>query len=188
VADLKRNIVFVGVALLVIGIIAIILSSVPIPFTEQEEYDRLSTELLLWESFDVPVGTTHRIAIFKEGDKVNIDFTVTSGGDLDVDFICKKGENIILSLDRVNSYNGTVTIPDDGPYYFIWDNSFSVLTTKTVSAKLFRLRNEIAYRDITSHHTIVPSEYSAITTYSGIALVLAGIAVIFWGIVAKEET
>lgn len=57
-----------------------------------------------------------------------------------------------------------------------------------MTATITKNWNEIAYRDITVYHTVVPSEYATYVEYLGIALVLAGIAVTSWGYVSKEKT
>ena len=48
--------------------------------------------------------------------------------------------------------------------------------------------NEIAYRDVTVNHTIIPSEYITITEYAGDCLPLTGIGVMGWGVASKEKT
>jgi len=185
---LRRNIVFVGIALLAIGIVAILFSLVQIPFTEQEPYDVPQSSNIINESFVVPVGETRRTASLNEGDLININFRVTSGGNLDVDFFVVSGQDYIVSLSRVTNYNNNITIPSDSTVYFIWDNSFSWITQKGVTATITKIWNEIAYRDVTVYHTVVPSEYASYVEYLGIALVLAGIAVISWGYASKTKT
>lgn len=84
---LKRKIVFIGVALLAIGIVAIIFSLWQMPFQEQEPYNVPQSSDLISESFIVPTtGDLHRTANLLSGDLIHIYFLGTSGGNMDVDF------------------------------------------------------------------------------------------------------
>ena len=193
---MKLKIVFIGIVLLVIGVGAIFFSLVQIPFQEQEPYYIPKSSVLLEDSLVIPArglfggggGEISRTLVLNEGDEINIYFRVISGGDLDVDFHFREGMNTVFSLPRASSHNSTVTIDKSSTYYVVWDNSFSTLTDKTVSTKISKLWNEIGYNEITVYHTVIPSEYSTITEYFGIAFVLAGIVVMIWGFVSKEKT
>jgi hypothetical protein len=166
---------------------------------EQEPYDVPQSSDLIDESFMVPTtGDLHRTSNLVNGDLVHIYFSCTSGGNRDVDFYVmdelnyfkwKAGESYSspISLSRTTGYDQDFTIPSNATWYFVWDNSFSFLTQKGVTATITKNWNDIAYRDVTVYHTIVPSEYATCVEYLGIALVLAGIAVISWGYVSKEK-
>lgn len=191
---MKRNIVFIGVALLAIGIVAIIFSLWQMPFQEQEPYDVPKSSVLLEESIVVPArgllgsggGEISRTLVLNAGDEINIYFRVISGGELDVDFHFRDGVNTVFSLPRASRHNSTVTIVNNSTYYTVWDNSFSWLTDKRVTTKISKLWNEVAYNDVTVYHTIIPSEYSTIIEYAGIAFILAGIAVTGWGAASRK--
>ena len=197
---MRRNIAFIGVALLAIGIVAIIFSLVQIPFTEQEPYDVPQSSNLITESFVVPTtGDLHRTANLQSGDLIHIYFGGTSGGNMDIDFYFmdelnyfkwKAGESYSsqISLSRATYYDQVFSVPSDAIWYFVWDNSFSWITQKGVTATITKNWNEIAYQDVTVYHTVVPSEYASYIEYLGIALVLAGIAVISWGYASKAKT
>jgi len=197
---LKRKISLIGVVLLAIGIVAIIFSLWQMPFQEQEPYNLPQSSDLISESFVVPTtGDLHRTANLVSGDLIHIYFLGTSGGNRDVDFYVmdelnyfkwKAGESYSseISLSRVTRYDKDFTVPYDNNWYFVWDNSFSWITQKGVTATITKNWDEIAYRDITVYHTVVPSGYSTYVEYLGIALVLAGIAVVSWGYVAIEKT
>lgn len=197
---MRRNIVFIGVALLAIGIVAIFFSLVPLPFTTQEAYDVPQSSTLLSESFVAPTtGDTHRTANLQGGDLIHIYFVCTSGGNMDVDFFVmdelnyfkwKAGESCSaqISLSRATGCERDFTVPYDETWYFVWDNSFSWITQKGVTTTITKNWNEIAYRDVTVYHTVVPSEYASYIEYLGIALVLVGIAVIGWGYASKAKT
>lgn len=197
--NLKRKIVSIGVILLAIGIVAIIFSLWQIPFQEQEPYNVPQSTNLVSESFMVPtVDDIHRTASLESGDSIHIYFACTSGGNLDVDFYVfdeinyfkwKNGElcSSQISLSRATTYNQDFTVPSNGTYYFVWDNSFSWITQKGVTATITKNWNEIAYRDVTVYHTVIPSEYSSYVEYLGIALVLVGVVVTVWGYFSEEK-
>jgi hypothetical protein len=186
---LKRKVFFLGVFLLGVGIVAIFFSLVPIPFQEQEPYDVPKSSVLLEESLVVPAGQNGEISRtlgLNEGDVINIYFRVTSGGNLDVNFFFRDGVNTVFSLPRATNYNDTLTINNNSTYYAVWDNSFSTFTQKSVTTKISEVWVEVAYNDITVHHTIIPSAYTTITEYVGIMLILVGIFLIVYGYVSRE--
>jgi hypothetical protein len=194
---LRRKVVFVGIILLIIGIISIIFSLWQIPFQEQEPYDVPRSSNLLSESFVVPVGDLVRPITLTNGDQIHIYFLCTSGSNRDVDFMLLNETNYLkrkaddpfdthLLVSRATTYNQDYVIPTDGIWYFVWDNSFSWITQKGVTATITKNWNEIDYRDITVYHTVVPSAYSTYVEYLGIALVVVGIIVSIWGIIAYE--
>lgn len=57
-----------------------------------------------------------------------------------------------------------------------------------MTADITKTWNKIAYRDVTKYHTVIPSEYATMTEYFGIAFILAGVAVIGWGLASKPKT
>lgn len=196
---MRRIIVLIGVVLLAIGIVTIIFSLVKIPFASQESYDVPKYSNLITESFVVPVGELVRPVNLISGDLIHINFICTSGSNRDVDFILmdeldylkrKAGEDFStnLLLSRVTTYDQDYIIPQDGTWYFVWDNSFSWITQKGVTANITKNWNEIAYRDVTNYHTVIPSEYATASEYVGIAFILAGVVVIGWGLTSKEKT
>ena len=132
------------------------------------------------------MGEISRTLVLNAGDEINIYFRVTSGGNLDVDFYFRDGVNTLFSRPRATSYNDTTIILNNSTYYVVWDNSFSTWTEKGVTTKISKVWNDIAYRDITTYHTVIPSAYTTITEYVGIAVVLAGIALVGYGIASKE--
>jgi hypothetical protein len=72
--------------------------------------------------------------------KLQIDFTVTAGGDIDFYVFDEYNYNMwksghasspIVYKSRVTSYKGDVHLPN-GKYYLVWDNSYSIITPKTL--------------------------------------------------------
>lgn len=196
---MRSKIVLVGVTLLVIGILAIFFSLVPFPFATKEAYDVPQSSNLINESFVVPVGEAHRTASLQGGDLTHIYFVVTSGGNLDVDFYVMDELNYFkwkahesysaqISLSRATNYDNDLAVPHNATWYFVWDNSFSWITQKGVTTTISKHWNEVAYRDVTVYHTVIPTEYASHIEYLGIGLVLIGVAVIGWGIASKVKT
>ena len=195
---MRKTLVLIGVAILAIGIVSIFFSLVPLPFVTKEPYDVPQSSNIISESFTVPVGEAYRTATLIEGDLININFEVTSGGNLDVDFLVMDELNYFkwkadesysaqVSLSRATSYDNNVTIPHNATWYFVWDNSFSWITQKGVTTTISKHWNEIAHRDITVYHTVIPTEYASYIEYLGIGLVAVSVLVIGWGIASKEK-
>ena len=193
---MKRKFVFIGITLLAIGVVTLFFSLMQLPFQEQEPYYVPKSSVLLEDSIVVPAsgifggggGEISRTLVLNAGDEINIYFRVISGGDLDVDFHFRDGVNTVFSLPRASSHNSTITIANNSTYYTVWDNSFSRLTDKQVTTKITKLWNDIAYRDVTTQHTIIPSEYTTITEYAGIVLILAGVVFIGWGVASQSAS
>jgi len=182
---MRRKIVFIGVTLLAVGIVTIILSLVQLPFQEQESYDVSQSSKLINESFILPSGgTINRTVILKEGDVINIDYTdntfveIIGGG---FNFSIRNDQNSLVISDSRNNFNGSMTIPFNASWIFVWDNSpnpMDIFTTKSewnVTATISKVWTETTYFEVTKNHTIIPAEFSTITEYIGIALILAGI-------------
>lgn len=92
---MNRKIVFVGVALLAVGIVAMIFSLVPLPFATKEPYLVPQSSSIINESFVVPVGELHRTANLQSGDTIHIYFVCTSGSNKDVDFFVMDEDNYL---------------------------------------------------------------------------------------------
>jgi hypothetical protein len=195
---MRRMIVLIGVMLLVIGIVAILFSLIPIPFATKEPYDIPQSSNLFHESFVVPVGETHRTASLQNGDFIHIEFTVTSGGNLDVDFyvldelnyfkwVAQESYSAQVSLSRVTNCDQDFIVPHNATWCFVWDNSFSWITQKGVTTTISKHWNEVAYRDVTDYHTIIPTDYASYVEYVGIGFVVVGALVIVWGAISEAK-
>jgi len=195
---MKRTIVLTGVILLIIGVLTVVFSLVSFPFVTKEPYDVPRTSIIIREAFTVPVGETHRTASLNAGDLINIYFWVYSGGNQYVDFFVLDELNYLklladedysaqVSISRLASYNQNVTIPHNTTWCFVWYNSYSWITQIGVSTMIRKLWNDIAYRDTTVYHTVIPAEHATYTKYVGIGLVFVGILVIVWGTISEEK-
>jgi hypothetical protein len=205
---LRRKLVFVGIILLIIGIVALIFSLWQIPFQEQEAYDVPQSSVVLHETFIVPGdGETVRPINLTIWDQLHIYFSnwgLGYGHYGAINFLILDENNYLdreagepydklVYLSQAARYNQYCLITHDGTWYFVWDNTFkssrdAQLFPVEVSTTITRNWNETAYRDITVYHTVVPSAYSTHVEYGGIALSVASVVIIIWGLVQRKKT
>ena len=136
---MRRKNVFLGIALLVIGIVSIVFSLIPIPFRTRESYSVPHSSIINSGTFTVPAGDSS-LGYLPEnlvsGDTVHIYFRVVEGGNLDIDFEIQDANNHFkwlfdeeyyptVSLSRISFYDDDFTIPYDETWNLIWDNTFS---------------------------------------------------------------
>ena len=198
---MKRKVVFVGIVLLIIAIVAVVCSLWQIPFQEQEAYVVPQSSVVLQETIVVPSGgETVRPLNLNIWDQLHIFLSGSGGyGNYgDVNFLILDETNYLkreagesfdthLFLYSVSRYNQYDLITHDGTWYFIWDNSLDQFSEREVYTTITRNWNETAYRDITVYHEIVPSAYSTPVQYGGTTLIAASAVIIFWGIASKKE-
>lgn len=181
---MKRKFVFIGIALLTLGIVAIIFSSVHFPFETQERYYIPKSSIILEEHILVTTNSENsRTLVLNKGDQINIEFRVISRiwGRIpaEIAFHFRDGIKTVFSL-TASTYNSTTTIANDSTYYAVWNNAWGV--DEVIVTRIAKIWNEVAYRHITITHTVIPSEYTIITEYFGILFILAGIAGLGLGI------
>ena len=179
---MKKAIVGIGAFALIIGVLLIALPFVYIPKTVSESYQDPKSSVIMSESFVVPPSTTTRTTYLNAGDSLNIQVTVTSGGNRDIDFSVNDGSTTYLSYSRATTVNKDWTIPLSSNYNFVYDNSFSFITSKDVTVQVTKHWTETAYRDVTTNNQLLPFEFA----YLGVALALAGIGLTIFGVVKKE--
>ena len=178
---MKRTAVGIGILILAVGVILMLFSLIDLPHATTEPYDVPKSSSIINESFTVPPSTVTRTASLVAGDFINIQFQVTSGGNLDIDFNVNNVTMTFIDLNRVTSYNNNWTVPSTGAYLFVYDNSFSWFTSKSVTTQVTKLWTETAYRDVTKYHPLLPYEF----TYLGLLLLFAGMGTIAWGFIRK---
>jgi len=94
-----------------------------------------------------PLTYRHLSAYRTTGYREYIDFDVTAGGNLDIDFFIVDSENFqnmengysftaYNIQDRVTTYSGYFEFPYADTWYFVFDNTFSIITTKTVQVQM----------------------------------------------------
>jgi hypothetical protein len=180
---MKKAIVGIGIFALIIGILLIALPFVYVPKTVSESYQDPKSSVIVNESFVVSSLSTETGTIYlNAGDLLNIQVTVTSGGNKDVDFSVDDGATTYLSYSRVTTVNKDWTAPISSNYNFVYDNSFSWITSKGVTVQVTKHWTETAYRDVTTNTQLLPFEFA----YLGMVLALVGIGLTVYGVVKKE--
>ena len=97
-----------------------------------------TTTVLTDEQFTVPARSTQtRYGELKAGDEVRVEITVLQGGNLDIDFQIKDASGrILVSRSRIGQATIDFKADTSGTYYFVFDNSFSLLTAKIVKTRI----------------------------------------------------
>ena len=181
-SKMKKTLVAIGVFALIVGVLLIALPFVYVPKTASESYQVPKSMVLIGESFVVPPSTITHTTYLNANDSLNIQVSVTSGGNRDVDFSVNDGSTTVLSYSRATTVNKDWTVPLSSNYNFVYDNSFSWITSKDVSVQVTKQWTETAYRDVTTNSQLLPFEFA----YLGVALALAGIGLTIFGMVKKE--
>lgn len=179
---MKKPFVAIGVFALIVGVLLIALPFVYVPKTVSEPYQVLKSSSIVSESFVVPPSTTRHTTYLNQNDSLNIQVTVTSGGNRDIDFSVNDGSTTYLSYSRVTTVNEDWTVPLSSNYNFVYDNSFSFITSKDVTVEVTKHWTETAYRDVTTNIQLLPFEVA----YLGVALVLVGIGLTIFAVAKKE--
>lgn len=192
--NLKSGIIALGVLLAIIGVLLILLSVIIVPYTTTRLEEVPHSNVWLNEAFNV-AALTHTYYYGTFSTSLHITFTVTSGGNRDIDFRVMDEVNYwkmrasesyeyytVPTRTRVTSLDISWTPPSGTTIYFVFDNSFSLLTSKTVSAYFTRTWTEWENVQVTENRTLIPSGAS----YLGILIILGGLALIGYGIVAKQ--
>src|SRR4030067_1853964 len=168
---MKKTIVGIGVFALIIGVLLIALPFVYVPKTVSESYQVPKTSSIISESFVIPPSSITHTTYLNQGDSLNIQVTVTSGANRDIDFSVNDGSTTYLSYSRATTVNKDWTVPLSSNYNFIYHNSFSFITSKDVTVQVTKHWTETAYRDVTTNAQLLPFEFA----YLGVALALVGI-------------
>jgi hypothetical protein len=147
-----------------------------------ESYQIPKSSVIIDQSFVVPPSTITHTTYLNANDSLNIQVSVTSGGNRDIDFSVNDGSTTYISYSRATTVNKDWTVPLSSNYNFVYDNSFSWITSKDVTVQVTKQWTETAYRDVTTNNQLLPFEFA----YLGVALALAGIGLTIFGVVKKE--
>lgn len=190
---MRKNISGLGVLIVIIGIIIISISIIQVPFTTNRDFPVQRSKRWIDESVVVPPGT-HKAygGTYGPESTLKIKFDVTHGGNRDVDFFifdevnyykwqAKQQPSFYVEKRRVTSMDETWPPPSTKTFYLVFDNSFSIITSKTVAARIDNTWMEMETRQVTENRPLLPSEYS----YIGITLLIVGIAVIGYGAMSE---
>jgi len=201
-----------GIALLVVGVILLAVSFVPIPYVEntpREETRTTTTPSLVvvnepWLDEVSVVRAGEAVAYcgsFSPGTTLYITIEVLSGGDRDINFwvmdepewrVFKAGGSFQYyttpSRQRVTEASITWSPPSNQRICFVLDNKFSIITSKTVYAKIVASYEKYTYVATTYTTTI----YEPTTRYQTLSYLLApGVVMLAVGValfVASKHT
>jgi hypothetical protein len=192
----RKKLIGIGVFVLIVGIVVTVCSLVIVPFTTTKSVQVPKTYDIIKESFSVPALSYKGYSgPLKSGDTLHIYVKVTSGGNLDIDFYVmdeinyykwKAGESASapITRPRITTYDSDWAVSQTATWYFIFDNRFSLLTSKGVTAQITKHWTETESKQVTEYHPLIPSEYS----YVGTVLFLGGIAAIIGGVISRLPT
>jgi len=193
---MKSGIVISGVILAIIGVMVFLLSLITVPYTTTRLEEVPHSSVWLNESFSVP-ALSHIAYYGTFYETLHITFTVTAGGNRDIDFRVmdevnywkmRAGESYeyytVPSRSRISSLDIEWTPPSGKKIYFVWDNSFSLLTSKSVSAYFSFTWTELESREVTEYRTLLPSEAS----YLGVLFLIGGLVIAGYGIAYKPPS
>lgn len=179
---MKKTIVGIGISVLIVGMLLVALPFVYVPKTVSESYQDPKASSVIDQSFVVPPSTITQTRYLTAGDSLNIQITVTSGGNLDIDFSVNDGATTYMSYSRITTVNKDWTVPLSSNYNFVYDNSFSFITSKGVTAQVTKHWTETAYRDVTTNIQLLPFEFA----YLGVIAVLVGIGLTGYGVIKRD--
>ena len=165
---MKKSVVGIGFFLLIIGMVTLAFTLVDSPLTITEPYQVPRSSNIIDESFTV--GVAQRKSTLNESDIIHIEFQVTATGNNKIDFYVQDETTTYIEEARVSVIDMNWTVPSDGTYYFVYDNSLSWTTSKNVTTRITRYWNQTNYRNITQY------------SYVGIVLSIAGTGIIVWGL------
>lgn len=164
---MKKPIIGIGAFLLIIGIVTLAFTFVDSPLSITEPYQVPRSSNIIDESFTV--GVAQRTSTLNESDTIHIELQVTATGNNKIDFYVQDETTTYIEESRVSIVDMNWTVPSDGTYYFVYDNSLSWITSKNVTTRITRYWNQTNYRNITQY------------SYVGIVLSIAGTGIIIWG-------
>lgn len=166
---MKKPVVGIGVFLLLIGIVIL-----GFTFTAESYQEPMSSDIVD-ESFTV--GVAQRKSTLNKSDVIHIELEVTAEGNKQIDFYVQDETKIYVEEARVSFVDMNWTVPSDGTYYFVYDNSLSWTTSKNVTTRITRYWNTAEY------YPLLPHEFS----YVGFILSLAGTGIIVWGFKRRDS-
>ena len=192
---MRKGVLGIGIFLIISGITITSLSLISVPFTTTKSFQVSKSSTEINESLVVQAGThQYYTKSFPSGTELWINFIVTSGGNRDVNFWitdevqyykwkARESSTSYIYRDRASSFDERWISPTDKTLYFVFDNSFSVFTSKSLSFRVDRFRIETEQRQVTENRTLLQSEAS----YLGIAILFIGTAVAGFGIISKSK-
>ena len=194
---MRREFLVTGIILAIVGVLIFFLGIVKVPYTTTELVEVPKSDVMLDESFTVPaLSHIGRSTTFYKSLTLHITLTVTAGGNKDIDFRVMDEVNYwkfradesyeyysAPSRSRVSSVNIEWTPPQNKEIFFVWDNSFSLLTSKSISAYFYYTWTEWEEQETTEYRTLFSTEVS----YLGVLLLIGGLAMVGYGLASKPS-
>lgn len=191
---MRQDFVAVGVVLAIVGIVVVLLGVVKVPYTTTGLAEVEKSDVWLNESFTVSaLSHDYYSGSFSSDTTLHITFQVSG----DIDFWVMDETNYwkmrasetfqyysTPSRSRVTSVNIDWNPPSGQRIYFVWDNSFSWFTSKSVSAYFYYTWTELENQTTTNDVPLLPTGLS----YLGVLLLLGGVAMVGYGFVTRLPT
>lgn len=207
----KMNYIVAGTILFFVGLGLLIVSVIPIP---KVEYVPESTPVMsptyttirktwLDEKFVLSPGVVkYYCGKFPSNTQLTIYVHVLSGGNRDINFWVVDEDEVTRLVNKETFYyytapsrhkvtEATITWkpPSNRKICFVYDNSFSVVTSKTVYTKIEASYE--TYTVITTYTTVYKQEVKPYTlsflTIPGIILLIVGVGIALGGSIAKRK-
>ncbi len=185
---MKKVIVAIGIAILVLGILLTAFTFIAIPQNKTEAYQVPKSTVLIDRFGPIldfnPVPTTNWADgfTFSAGDSLNIQVNVnsTKGIDFSVNdgssgVNSNVGSTTYLFYPNVTMVNTDWVVPKNSSYNFVFSSS-STFVPNDVHWQIEKVWNETDYRDVTENVPLIPLELS----YVGAILSLAGIGLLVY--------
>lgn len=194
---MRREFLVLGIILALIGVLIFFLGIVKVPYATTESVEVPKSEVVIDESFTVPaLSHVARSTTFYLVRTLHITFTVTSGGNRDIDFRVMDEVNYwkfradesyeyytAVTRTRVSSVDIEWVAPLDTEIFFVWDNSFSWVTSKSISVYFYSTWTEWEDQRTTEYRTLFPTEAS----YVGVLLLIVGNVTAGYGLASKPS-
>jgi len=182
------NYIAVGIALLVIGIGMLVTSFIQIPMGTPTH--TTVGRVLLEETFTVDSGSASAYCVrFRDRTNLTIYVRVISGGNRDINFWVmdkedwerfKRSESFYYyttpSRKRIVEATITWSPPSYREICFVYDNTFSTITSKTVYTRIEQTAYERKVEHLSLSFLAVPG---IILSIIGLGLIIGGVAVRF---------
>ena len=184
---MKKAIVVVSVFVLFIGIPLIALPFVYVPKTVIQAYQVPQSTVVtsscvpVLDYGNIPVNDVTEELSLNAKDSLNIQVNATSSKD--IDFSVNDGSTTYMSYPNATLINTDWTVPQNSTYNFVFKSSNS-FTSKDITWQVTKQGSETAYRDIAQNARVLPFEIF----YCGVVIVLAGIALTFYGVVKLKTS
>lgn len=186
---MQKKIIWIGILLLVVGVIAYSCSFAVVPFSLDEPFLMPTSSYLLTESFSIrPSNHTSVNKTLSNGDFLHISVEVSSSGDPSIDFYVMDESSYLnwendeaaspqISRTRTSTFDIDWAVPYSGTWHFVFDNSFSSTASKDVTTNITKHWTETLYRQVTRYEPLISPYVGAVILLGGALVLIVGKAV-----------